>query len=215
MSKKKRYVVRKGKHTGIFSTWDECKAAVHGYAGAQYKSYPTVIAAQQAFDGSYDSQITRKARNSQQVTCNYRDHVEHLSIAVDAACSSNPGILERQWVETIWWKKLFSSTQYPLGTTNIGEWIAIIQGMRFLFDHERKEHTIYSDSRIALWWVQKGTIRTTLPRNSQTEKLWALIDESLERLTGVWLDLLKSKKITLIKWPTKEWWEIPADFGRK
>jgi len=38
---KKFYAVRRGKTTGVFLTWDECKEAVHGVAGAEYKSFPT------------------------------------------------------------------------------------------------------------------------------------------------------------------------------
>lgn len=39
MSKRKFYAVRKGKKTGIFNTWDECKEQVNGYSGAEYKSF--------------------------------------------------------------------------------------------------------------------------------------------------------------------------------
>lgn len=35
----KFYAVRKGKKTGIFMTWDECKSYVSGYSGAEYKSF--------------------------------------------------------------------------------------------------------------------------------------------------------------------------------
>ena len=38
---KKVYAVKKGKKTGIFATWEECKANVHGYPGAQFKSFAT------------------------------------------------------------------------------------------------------------------------------------------------------------------------------
>lgn len=38
---KKYYAVRRGKATGIFGTWDECKDSVHGYPGAEYKSFGT------------------------------------------------------------------------------------------------------------------------------------------------------------------------------
>lgn len=37
----KFYAVKKGKTTGIFLTWDECKAQVDGYSGAIYKSFKT------------------------------------------------------------------------------------------------------------------------------------------------------------------------------
>lgn len=39
MAKKKIYAVRKGKKTGIFQTWDACKASVDGFSGAEYKSF--------------------------------------------------------------------------------------------------------------------------------------------------------------------------------
>ena len=38
---KKFYAVKKGRETGIFTTWEACKASVNGYSGAQYKSFST------------------------------------------------------------------------------------------------------------------------------------------------------------------------------
>lgn len=43
---KKFYAVRDGRKTGIFLTWDACKAQVVGYSGASYKSFPTMEEAQ-------------------------------------------------------------------------------------------------------------------------------------------------------------------------
>ena len=39
---KKFYAVRKGRKTGIFTTWDECRAQVHGFPCAEYKSFLTM-----------------------------------------------------------------------------------------------------------------------------------------------------------------------------
>ena len=39
MAKKKVYAVRKGRTPGIYMTWDDCKAQVDGFAGAEYKSF--------------------------------------------------------------------------------------------------------------------------------------------------------------------------------
>lgn len=41
MAAKKIYAVKKGLITGLFETWEECKAAVDGYSGAEYKSFKT------------------------------------------------------------------------------------------------------------------------------------------------------------------------------
>lgn len=39
MATKKYYAVKKGKSTGIFRTWEECRACVEGCPGAQYKGF--------------------------------------------------------------------------------------------------------------------------------------------------------------------------------
>lgn len=39
MAAKKYYAVKKGKTTGIFRTWEECRAAVEGCSGAAYKGF--------------------------------------------------------------------------------------------------------------------------------------------------------------------------------
>ena len=40
MAAKKYYAVKKGKSTGIFQSWEECRASVEGYPGAVYKGFP-------------------------------------------------------------------------------------------------------------------------------------------------------------------------------
>lgn len=49
---KKVYAVKKGKKTGIFYTWDECKKNVHGFAGAQYKSFAALNEAEAYLEGA-------------------------------------------------------------------------------------------------------------------------------------------------------------------
>lgn len=39
MAAKKVYAVRKGHKVGVFDTWEECKAAVDGFSGAEYKGF--------------------------------------------------------------------------------------------------------------------------------------------------------------------------------
>lgn len=39
---KKYYAVKTGKQAGIYTSWDQCKAQVHGYPGALYKSFPSL-----------------------------------------------------------------------------------------------------------------------------------------------------------------------------
>ncbi len=54
---KKVYAVKKGRETGIFSTWEECKQKVHGYPGARYKSFPTLKEAQDYLQGTINREM--------------------------------------------------------------------------------------------------------------------------------------------------------------
>ena len=41
----KYYAVKKGRSTGIYTTWEECQQQIHGYSGAVFKSFTTEEAA--------------------------------------------------------------------------------------------------------------------------------------------------------------------------
>ncbi len=57
MSKQKYYVVWKGRQTGIFESWLDCQNQIHGFAGAEYKSFKTRQLAQKAFNNSSEEFI--------------------------------------------------------------------------------------------------------------------------------------------------------------
>ena len=42
VAKNKVYAVRSGRQTGIFTSWDDCKAQVDGFPGAEYKSFADI-----------------------------------------------------------------------------------------------------------------------------------------------------------------------------
>ena len=54
----KYYAVKNGRKIGIFETWDECKAQVDGYSGAEYKSF-TAEADALAFMGVLEKKESR------------------------------------------------------------------------------------------------------------------------------------------------------------
>lgn len=47
---RKFYVVRKGRKTGVFFSWGECEKQVHGYSGAEFKSFDNYTDAQRYLD---------------------------------------------------------------------------------------------------------------------------------------------------------------------
>ena len=133
--------------------------------------------------------------------------VDAQAIAVDAACSGNPGQMEYRGVYLKTGEEIFHYGPV-FGTNNIGEFLAIVHGLALL---AQRGYTIpiYSDSVNAMLWVKRKQCRTTLPLNDKTQALHEHI-----RRAETWLRT-HSYSNDLRKWETEKWGEIPADFGRK
>jgi len=52
--KEKFYVVWEGHTPGIYTKWNDCQAAVKGYAGAKFKSFESFDLAKKAYKGDYE-----------------------------------------------------------------------------------------------------------------------------------------------------------------
>ena len=130
------------------------------------------------------------------------------SIAVDAASSGNPGRMEYQGVDTQTGKLLFHQGPFAQGTNNVGEFLALVHGLAYL-KKEGSDRAIYSDSRIAIGWVRKKKCGTKLAPHSSNKILFELIARAESWLRS------NTYSTSILKWETKAWGEIPADFGRK
>lgn len=128
--------------------------------------------------------------------------------AVDAACSGNPGPMEYQCIDLATGARVFHFGPVH-GTNNIGEFLAIVHALALLDKMGNTTKTIYSDSYNAMLWVGKRQCKTKLERTPQTEQLYQIVARA-ER----WLQTHKYSN-PIIKWETKKWGEVPADFGRK
>lgn len=208
--KQKFYVVWKGKRSGIFESWDDCKAQITGIKGAEYKSFPTFAEAKKAFNGNYlEYKGTKKGNPSLSPEELLRIGAPNMhSISVDAASSGNPGVMEYQGVDTKTKKKLFKQGPFKQGTNNIGEFLALVHGLAFL-KAQKSDRIIYTDSRIAMGWVRKKTCKTKLIPNTKNKAVFELVARAEN-----WLKK-NSYNTPVVKWETKAWGEIPADFGRK
>ena len=109
---------------------------------------------------------------------------------------------------TLTGKEIFKSPLFPVGTNNIGEFLAIVHALA-LYHKKAPKLTIYTDSRNAMKWVDTGRVNSKLSRGPSTQKLWQVVARA-ER----WLQN-NTWRNPIVKWETKEWGEIPADFGRK
>ena len=128
--------------------------------------------------------------------------------AVDAACSCNPGPLEYQCIDLATGAQVFHFGPVH-GTNNIGEFLAIVHALALLDKMGNSTKTIYSDSNNAILWVKKKKCKTTLERTPQTEYLYQVLARAEHWLcTHNYLN-------PILKWETRKWGEVPADFGRK
>ena len=208
MAKNKFYTVWTGRQIGVFNSWDECRLQVEGFPGAKYKGFPTREAAESAFKNgpdSVESDIkTQKFASLPDGTLKPNT----ISIAVDAACSGNPGKMEYRGVFVDTGTELFKSPVFEGGTNNIGEFLAIVHCLAWQ-QKNKLNYPIYSDSVNGQKWVSEGFCRTKLVETQKNKYLFEVI-----RRAEKWLHD-NTFRVPIYKWRTEIWGEIPADFGRK
>lgn len=206
--KNKFYTVWTGRQIGVFASWDECRLQVEGFPGARYKGFPTREAAESAFKSEPDFSSDNEPKISWQTLPEGSPKPDTNTIAVDAACSGNPGKMEYRGVFTDTGTELFKSPVFEGGTNNIGEFLAIVHCLAW--QQKRKlNYPIYSDSVNGQKWVREGVCKTKLVENEKNKYLFEVI-----RRAEKWLHD-NTFRVPIYKWRTEIWGEIPADFGRK
>lgn len=211
MAKNKFYVVWKGRQKGVFSSWADCKLQVDGFEGAQYKGFATEREASQALRQGYWQTVGGQAKQQSAISSNefnITNKPNLLSISVDAACSGNPGLMEYRGVCTKTRVQLFHQGPFSHGTNNVGEFLALVHGLAML-KRDGSTLPVYSDSITAISWVKGKKCKSKLEENSKNEELFELIDRAEKWLAE------NTYPNQILKWDTKGWGEIPADFGRK
>lgn len=226
MAKQKYYVVWNGAEDGVYTSWDACQKAVIGFPGAKYKSFKTEEEAENAFEMGYEAymeacsmpsaasqevgvpEVSNETPRNAERPFTLPPAAINEAIAVDAACSGNPGKMEYRGVYLRTGKEIFHyGPMY--GTNNIGEFLAIVHGLALLKQKGLPTMPVYSDSVNAQLWVRRKKCKTTLERNEKTKAVYEMIERAEK-----WLRENKYAN-PIIKWPTDDWGEIPADFGRK
>lgn len=213
MSKNKFYVVWTGRNPGVYDRWEACQKEIEGFKGAKYKGFPDRTSAETAFkegpDNYWGKDVALVVDLSQA-----KEQPVSPAIAVDAACSGNPGKMEYQGVyvdfgtQPASTKQLFKSPVFENGTNNIGEFLAIVHALA-LQKKNAWHYPVYSDSVNAQIWVRQKKCKTKLQPNAKNEYLFELIARAEK-----WLNE-NAIEVPILKWKTEIWGEIPADFGRK
>lgn len=124
-------------------------------------------------------------------------------ITCDAAHSIKHGVTEYQAHDLKSGDRIFYKN---LGnqTVNIGEFLAIVDSIKYIIETNYPDKIIYSDSITAITWI-KNKKTASNKRNNDLKKA-----EIYLRVMSYDVD-----KIQIVHWNNKQWGEIPSDFGNK
>lgn len=124
-------------------------------------------------------------------------------IAVDAAHSMKNGRTEYQGIDLATRQQIFYKN---LGnqTTNIGEFLAVVEAVKYIIENDFQPRIIYSDSTTAIAWFKMKKTSSTKPcKDLQRAEMF---------LRALSADV---DTIEVVHWDNKRWGETPADFCRK
>lgn len=219
MAKQKYYVVWIGRKPGIYTNWADCQKQTNQFDHAKFKSFESRELAEKAFQDGWQKhwgkgKATQAAgknglrRTFQANAQNSSHEIDYDSISVDVGTRGNPGPVEYQGVDTRTGEVIFSHGPISKGTNNLGEFLAIVHALAYL-KKIGSNKTVYTDSLNAMKWVREKKVSTTLARDESTAEIWDLIDRA-----HLWLRK-NTYENKVLKWDTKKWGEIKADYGRK
>jgi ribonuclease HI len=202
--KQKYYVVWIGRSPGVYSSWPAFLR--HGYADAKFKSFTSRQAAENAFRDGHQKHWGAN-RKSVPAKGNLLSAVQGPitdSLCVDAAWNFRTNAIEYRGVWLADRKLAFAEGPFWDATNNIAEFLAIVDGLSLLAS-EGRSCPVYSDSKVAIGWVRDKEVRS---KSMLLGKTSSQINDLVEQATDYEHNLV-------LKWETRIWGEIPADFGRK
>lgn len=211
--KPRYYVIWNGNDSAIYTDWDVAQKKLKGLPKEHLKTFGSRVLAEKALKEGPENYIGKDFRKTMDLSEAEIEKIGkpiELSLTVDAACNEMTGVMEYQGV----WnfnrdEPLFRKGPYQGGTNNIGEFLALVHALAlFQNNKDPKFHSmpIYSDSKIAMGWVKSKKCRTKAKPSREVAELIARAENWLANHTY---------KNPILKWETKVWGEIPADFGRK
>lgn len=127
----------------------------------------------------------------------------NCGIATDAAHSVKRGVTEYQGINLETGERLFYQ---DLGnqTVNIGEFLAVVEAVKYIIENDFQPRIIYTDSMTAISWFNNKRTASN-KKNKELQKA-----EIFLRVFAADVDTIE-----VIHWNNRVWGETPADFGNK
>lgn len=188
MAAKKFYAVRKGKITGVFSSWADCRSSVDGFPGAEYKGFATLSEAKAYLGdrGAAEKQRTDKAQAAGNQTR------KNLTDGQFSAGISGDGILE-------------DSFSYDIPAENT--LLAYVDGS---YNDSLKKYAfgcvfILADGKIYTEYGNGDNPQSLEQRNVAGEMLGAMYAVKFAMLNGFQAIEIRYDYQGIEKWVTGEW----------
>ena len=127
----------------------------------------------------------------------------NCGIATDAAHSVKRGVTEYQGINLDTGERLFYK---DLGnqTVNIGEFLAVVEAVKYIIENDFQPRIIYTDSMTAIsWFNNKRTASNKKNKDLQKAEIFL-------RVFAADVDTIE-----VVHWNNRTWGETPADFGNK
>lgn len=169
----KFYCVKKGRKTGIFTAWSECKEYTYQFSGAIYKSFTTKEDADK-----YMGTQKEKEKNEEKT----QSVVAYTDGSCDVKKTKTSGasciIIENEDIRCIIGKKEENSTN------NRGELFGVLLALKYLDTHSNLQSIkIITDSQYAINQSLKNWKATT--NLDILNEIWELLDTS--KVTFEWV----------------------------
>lgn len=204
------YGVWIGRNPGVYDSWDKCKEQTDKFPQAKFSKLKANNLQEAYIEFNSLNGPNINAKNAVKETIKVNNKPTEEVLTVDGASNGMNCEFQAVWYPSN--KKAFSSKLFSGGTNNIAEFLGLVLAIKHLKD-KNLPLVVYTDSVTAMSWVRDKKANTTARSTGKiTEELDNLLTKAEQYLNNN-AELMKQVKI--IKWETKEWGEIPADFGRK
>lgn len=137
---KKYYAVRKGRNTGVFETWDECKKSVSGFSGAAYKSFTSREEALDFVNGTKSVENKEEGEEKQSEAFAYVDGSYD-----DTTKSYSYGMVMMHKDDELYFSKKFEKDDMSDMRNVAGEIQGSMAAMQYCLDHDIKSISIFYD----------------------------------------------------------------------
>lgn len=204
---KKFYAVRKGRKTGIFTTWDESRAQVHGFPSAEYKSFPTMEGAKAFMELGMDGKNQLPFGDSAQSCDNQDSSMVFNQTALNAATNADEpelvayvdgsydqstkrfsyGMVILENGEEKTFNKSFSNTNLASMRNVAGEIMGARAAMEYAIANNKKRLVIYHDYEgIAKWplGIWKTNKEGTIAYKAYFDEAKTKVSIRFQKVTG-------------------------------